>query len=171
MLFLLNVFISVASKHILTFLRLTQITLQSYKRKLDNMENSMIGNWSWIVLKLYRLSFGKLPPVILDLCVNQGTKELFLVARKPKWFLIPWIVLVAFSFLFQLIANPFVLLKCFYDRTRIQLDVLEIVLCLLVCVSCALVFAEFHVYFENWNNVPFLNLMMSNRLGYSKLPQ
>lgn len=135
---------------------------------LEIMENSILGNWSWRAIKLYHLTYGKLPPVILDLSSNEGTREIHLIARKPKWYLIPWVILVALCFLFQLIVNPYVLLKYFYGRKLVQLDALEIVLCQMAWVTCTLVIAESHIYLENWNSVPFLNLMMSNQLGCSK---
>lgn len=130
-----------------------------------------LGSWSWRAVKLYHMTFGKLPPVILDLSINVESREILLVARTPKWYLIPWVVLVVFCFLLQLLVYPYILLKCFYDQMHVQLNILEIILCLLTWFLCALVVGECHLYAVNWNNVPFLNLIMSNRLGYSKFFQ
>lgn len=128
----------------------------------------MLTKSTWTAIYLFRVSYGFITPIVLDMHINDSTGEVKFVKIKLKWYTLPWFLANLFTLVFLTIGDIYLLLQKLFLGDRINLDVLQIIMFIGTLTACALFFAEGRVLLETWDIFPFFSLMLSNKLSYRK---
>lgn len=125
-----------------------------------------MSKWAWLAVQLHRVSYGLLPPAILDIDINAKYRQIQVVARKLKWHLVPWVFVFAIVVLFVFLGVIYLLLLKLSLGDEMQLAVLQIIIAILTLSISSLMLSAILNYYKNWMSIAFMNLLISNRLSY-----
>lgn len=132
------------------------------------MENPLINQLTWFAIQLYKWTYDKVPPLIIDIDINTKSKEVHLLIRKPKLASIPWVILYVVNITVTLIGGPVNIFLVFDSRNRTTMRILSTSIVIFHVFILLYVVSSNLTLWRTSHCIRFINFVINNQLTYRK---
>lgn len=130
------------------------------------MGSQIIDRLIWIAIKLYNRTYIKLPPLIFDIETRTNPPRVWLVAKIPRVSSTPFLMAYTIGVIATFLVTPKILMQMLDVTSKTSMRVLTTSLTILHFVCVHYVLESNRTLWRNWHCIPFVNLMINNRLSY-----